>query len=120
MLDALVKLQTLNIRPTCRRRAFLLSSCTSHIDGDLTDVTFSHSGIMFIPLVLCWLALVSISQQQKDPLKDFCRIFGHSTTLVDHKLYIDGGLVNWSPLSASSLNYSSQFQVPKELTAFLY
>ncbi|KAF1996201.1 hypothetical protein P154DRAFT_609276, partial [Amniculicola lignicola CBS 123094] len=49
-----------------------------------------------------------VSAQQEDPLKDFCRLFGHSTTVVDRKQYIDGGLVNWSPVSASSTNYTSK------------
>ncbi|KAJ6211791.1 hypothetical protein PSV09DRAFT_1159488 [Bipolaris maydis] len=43
----------------------------------------------------------------KDPLKDFCCIHGHQTTIVDRRLYIDGGLINWSPLSAESINYTS-------------
>ena len=59
--------------------------------------------------------LVALSTQQKDPLKDFCRLFGHQTTVVDRKLYVDGGLVNWSPLSADSLNYSSELAVPYQI-----
>lgn len=62
---------------------------------------------MFLTLLVSILSLISLSVQQKDPLEDFCRLFGHQTTVVDRNLYIDGGLVNWSPVSASSLNYSS-------------
>jgi len=64
-------------------------------------------GIMFTTILFFFFSLLSLSTQQKNPLKDFCRLFGHSTTVVDRKLYIDGGLVNWSPISQTSLNYSS-------------
>ena len=47
-------------------------------------------------------------QASKDPLVDFCRRWGHQTAQVDGKLYIDGGLVAWNPLSANPLNYTSQ------------
>jgi hypothetical protein len=68
---------------------------------------------MLIHVFFCVLSLVALSSsQQKDPLKNFCRIFGHQTTVVDRKLYVDGGLVNWAPLSASSLNYSSKSRRP--------
>ncbi|KAF2749188.1 hypothetical protein M011DRAFT_475920 [Sporormia fimetaria CBS 119925] len=62
---------------------------------------------MFGGLPLTLLSLVSISVQLKDPLQDFCRLFGHQTAVVDRQLLIDGGLVNWAPVSATSLNYSS-------------
>ncbi|KAF2398260.1 hypothetical protein EJ06DRAFT_558116 [Trichodelitschia bisporula] len=52
-------------------------------------------------------ALVGLSVQQKDPLKDFCRRFGHQTALVDHKLYIDGGLINYNPIPQNPLNYTN-------------
>ncbi|KAJ4410550.1 hypothetical protein N0V91_002037 [Didymella pomorum] len=39
-----------------------------------------------------------------DPLKDFCRLHSHRTAVFDRKLYIDGGFVNWAPLTASSVN----------------
>lgn len=62
---------------------------------------FSLRLCVFLLLPSCLFA------QQKDPLKDFCRIHGHQTTIVDRKLYIDGGLVNWAPLSEGSINYTS-------------
>ncbi|EUC31638.1 hypothetical protein COCCADRAFT_6516 [Bipolaris zeicola 26-R-13] len=57
--------------------------------------------------VLFFFSFISLCVTQKDPLKDFCRIHGHQTTIVDRRLYVDGGLVNWSPLSAESINYTS-------------
>ncbi|KAF2468798.1 uncharacterized protein BDR25DRAFT_264696 [Lindgomyces ingoldianus] len=56
-----------------------------------------------------------LSQQSKDPLKDFCRKFGHQTAIVDDKLYIDGGIVNWGPLNQNSLNYSNKYFVYSDL-----
>ncbi|CAN8096732.1 unnamed protein product [Discula destructiva] len=32
------------------------------------------------------------------------RRFGHQTTVVDSKLYTDGGLVNWNPMSTDPQN----------------
>jgi hypothetical protein len=69
--------------------------------------------------------LVGLSmQQQKDPLKDFCRRFGHQTTVIDrkyvrvmhgrgnrlltdHRLYIDGGLINYSPFNSDPSNHTN-------------
>ncbi|KAI9730989.1 MAG: hypothetical protein M1834_005450 [Cirrosporium novae-zelandiae] len=53
------------------------------------------------------LILIKTSSQQKDPLRDFCRRFGHQTTVIDRKLYIDGGLLNWNPIDANPLNYTN-------------
>jgi hypothetical protein len=44
----------------------------------------------------------------RDPLNDFCRRWGHATASVDHNLYIDGGYVNWSPLSENPRNWTSK------------
>jgi hypothetical protein len=44
---------------------------------------------------------------QHDPVKDFCRRFGHQTAAINRKLYIDGGLVNWKPLETDPKNYTS-------------
>jgi hypothetical protein len=52
--------------------------------------------------------LIGLSFQQKDPLKDFCRRFGHQTAVVDDRLYIDGGFINYRPLEQNPLNYSSE------------
>ncbi|KAF2281401.1 uncharacterized protein EI97DRAFT_472800 [Westerdykella ornata] len=66
-----------------------------------------RSRIRALRLFLAVSSCISRSEQRKDPLKDFCRIFGHQTTVVDRRMIVDGGLVNFAPLSASSLNYSS-------------
>ncbi|PSN58874.1 hypothetical protein BS50DRAFT_475119, partial [Corynespora cassiicola Philippines] len=48
---------------------------------------------------------------QKDPLKDFCRKFSHRTAVMNNKIYIDGGYVNWAPLSAESENVTNEWLV---------
>ncbi|KAF2204718.1 hypothetical protein GQ43DRAFT_468844 [Delitschia confertaspora ATCC 74209] len=59
----------------------------------------------------CLFAALSFAalsvQDVKDPLKDFCRRWGHQTAEVDGKLYIDGGQVTWNPQSANPLNYTN-------------
>jgi len=51
-------------------------------------------------LEIC-LSLVPLvfSQAPQDPIQDFCRRYGHQTSLINRKLYIDGGYVNANPIS---------------------
>jgi hypothetical protein len=58
------------------------------------------------------LTLVARSLQAKNPINDFCRRWGHQTAQVDGKLYVDGGLVDWNPISANPLNYTSTAAPP--------
>ncbi|KAK4224471.1 hypothetical protein QBC38DRAFT_16208 [Podospora fimiseda] len=66
---------------------------------------FQH---FLLPLFLFFLSL-DLSVAQYDPIRDFCRRFGHQSAVVDNRLYIDGGLVNWKPFTASSQNYTNPF-----------
>jgi hypothetical protein len=59
-------------------------------------------------LSLCLGLLFQLSSQQRDPIKDFCRRFGHQAAIVDRKVYIDGGLVNWNPMDQDPGNYTSK------------
>lgn len=36
---------------------------------------------------------VTVAQQNRDPINDFCRRHLHQTCIVDNKLYIDGGKI---------------------------
>ncbi|CZT12447.1 uncharacterized protein RAG0_16264 [Rhynchosporium agropyri] len=63
------------------------------------------------------LLFVSLSLQQKDPSKDFCRRFGHQTAVIDRRLYIDGGLVNWNPISQNRNNYTNTWLVFQDLNS---
>ncbi|KAF2625397.1 hypothetical protein BU25DRAFT_372530 [Macroventuria anomochaeta] len=46
---------------------------------------------------------------QKDPIVDFCRRWGHQTAQVNGRLYIDGGMVDWSPGDANYTNTALVF-----------
>lgn len=59
-------------------------------------------------LLFLFLCFVQRSSQDRDPVKDFCRRFGHQTAVIDRKLYIDGGLLNWNPIAQYPANYSSK------------
>jgi len=59
-------------------------------------------------LVLCLLGLFVPLSCQKDPLNDFCRRHGHQSVVVDDRLYLDGGFVNWNPIAQNPLNYTSK------------
>ncbi|KAJ4986475.1 cell wall anchored protein [Stagonosporopsis vannaccii] len=53
-------------------------------------------------------SLIGLSYQ-KDPIVDFCRRWGHQTAQVDGRLYIDGGMVDWSVEDANYTNTALLF-----------
>ena len=61
-------------------------------------------------ILVILVLLAESSWAQKDPLHDFCRRFGHQTAVVDQKLYIDGGQVDWNPIAQNDQNYTSKFR----------
>ncbi|KAK3995972.1 autophagy-related protein 3 [Cladorrhinum sp. PSN332] len=63
--------------------------------------------ILRISLLLLVLVQVKTASAQLDPVKNFCRRFGHQTAVIDRRLYVDGGLINYNPLSQYPLNYSN-------------
>lgn len=56
----------------------------------------------------CLLLSLASSAVAKNPKNDFCRRFAHQTTVIDDKLYIDGGLLNYKGFPTDSESYSSQ------------
>lgn len=72
-----------------------------------------HRGLLSrqLPLALLMVVLLfsSFSYAQKDPVNNFCRRFGHQTAVIDRKLYIDGGFINYSPLADDPTNYTNTF-----------
>lgn len=58
-----------------------------------------YSGGNLVFQICLALAPVALSQAPQDPVRDFCRRYGHQTALINHKLYIDGGYVNANPIS---------------------
>lgn len=84
----------------------------------------SHTSPQAFAVVRSWtntliifLLFVHFSWQQKDPLNDFCRRFGHQSAVIDRKLYLDGGLVNWNPISQNQANYTSKLAPLLSLTS---
>ncbi|KAI4954308.1 hypothetical protein J4E91_002020 [Alternaria rosae] len=66
-----------------------------------------------LPGVLVLLSLVTqSSSQQDDPVKGFCRRWGHSTAQVDSRLYIDGGMIGQVPFRS---NYSNDWLLFSDL-----
>jgi hypothetical protein len=76
--------------------------------------------VVALLLIVAFFARRSV--QQRDQLQDFCRRFGHQTAVIDNRcgpsaaenrtadrcrLFIDGGLVNYNPLTQNPLNYTS-------------
>ncbi|KAI8220050.1 Kelch repeat-containing protein [Colletotrichum sp. SAR 10_86] len=61
------------------------------------------------------LFLSGTSIAQNDPVRDFCRRWGHQSAVVDRRLYIDGGLINYKPFSSSSRNFSNTFLAYNDL-----
>lgn len=62
--------------------------------------------LVFVLVVFCY---TSTSLGQRNPVVNFCRRFGHQTTVIDNKLYIDGGFINYSPLPSNPTNYTNPF-----------
>jgi len=75
---------------------------------------YSH---VLISLVLSLVLLASSAAGLRDPINDFCRRFGHQSCVIDRRLYIDGGFVDWNPISAYPANYTSEWKAPAALEA---
>jgi hypothetical protein len=62
-------------------------------------------------VVLLLVHRLVVAQSPHNPLQDFCRRWGHSTAQVDQTLYINGGVVEWNPITNSKENRTSMFDV---------
>ncbi|KFA72116.1 hypothetical protein S40288_09700 [Stachybotrys chartarum IBT 40288] len=67
-------------------------------------------------LAVCF-SFFAATIQQRNPIENFCRRWGHQTAVVDDKLYIDGGMITWDPMTPSSQNYTNPFFLYHDLTA---
>lgn len=75
--------------------------------------------------MLCSTSLVTFlligyasSSELLDPLRNFCRRFAHQTTVVDNKLYIDGGLVDYGgSIDSSTVNYTNSYLLYADLSS---
>ena len=68
-----------------------------------------------ILIISALFALQALAQPPKDPLKGFCRRYGHQTAVIDRKLYIDGGWLYANPLPQNPIPTMSKAQFPSIL-----
>ncbi|KAF9872743.1 hypothetical protein CkaCkLH20_09922 [Colletotrichum karsti] len=73
----------------------------------------STASLLCISSILSMLVAPAVAQQ--DPVNNFCRRFGHQTAVVDNKLYIDGGIINWNMIESPS-NYSNPYLLYQDLS----
>jgi hypothetical protein len=59
-------------------------------------------------LVALLSVVVQWAMAQQNPRDNFWRRFGHQTTVIDDKLYIDGGFVNFDSFPTDHRNASSK------------
>lgn len=71
------------------------------------------------PILLLLVVAAGLSRQQNDPVSGFCRRFAHQTAIVDNKLYIDGGFINYNPLEQFPENYTSMLLDSPDFLFFL-
>ncbi|KLU93015.1 hypothetical protein MAPG_11954, partial [Magnaporthiopsis poae ATCC 64411] len=93
-------------KPSCHRRR-----------GGRRGAGAGTSRAARLPLCLAVMifSLAQVSLQQRDPVKNFCRRFGHQTTIVDRTLYIDGGFVNWNPIAQNPENATNSWLLYQDL-----
>jgi hypothetical protein len=63
--------------------------------------------VLSIIVGICGIAVSAQKGRDRNPLTDFCRLFGHATAEVDRKLFIDGGLFDSNPISGNKYNLTS-------------
>ena len=68
-----------------------------------------------ILLISTLFALPTPAQPPADPLKDFCRRYGHQTAVIDRKLYIDGGWLYANPIELNPIPTMSKARLPSNL-----
>ncbi|KAF4467354.1 hypothetical protein FALBO_5772 [Fusarium albosuccineum] len=66
-------------------------------------------------LLVLLISHVNVAFQQRDPVSNFCRRWGHQSAVVDDKLYISGGLVTYSGGSGTPENFSNPYLVYHDL-----
>lgn len=67
--------------------------------------------------VTCLLVTLA-SAQIFDPITNFCRRFAHQTTVIDNRLYIDGGLVDYGgSIDSNTINYTNSYLLYADLSS---
>ncbi|KAF4970117.1 hypothetical protein FSARC_2786 [Fusarium sarcochroum] len=70
-----------------------------------------REGLVVLSLLVFY---VSLSIQQRDPISNFCRRWGHQSAVVDDKLYIGGGMVTYD--GSSPQNVSNPYFIYHDLS----
>ncbi|KAI1490646.1 hypothetical protein F5X96DRAFT_678949 [Biscogniauxia mediterranea] len=72
----------------------------------------------YLRMLSAIVVVLSLSEKcfaQRNPVTNFCRRFGHQTAVIDRKLYIDGGFINWNPLPSDPTNYTNTWLAYQDL-----
>src|SRR5437773_683899 len=78
------------------------SQSTIHISASLGKRKWTLF-VMLLSFAFQWVAAL------QNPLENFCRRYGHQSTVIDDKLYIDGGYVNFDSFPQDHLDVPSRF-----------
>jgi hypothetical protein len=70
---------------------------------------------LIILLISTLFGVPTLAQPPTDPLKDFCRRYGHQTAVIDRKLYIDGGWLYANPIQLNPIPTMSTARLPSNL-----
>lgn len=79
--------------------------------GDTMRVRWTACTFVLLVFVHQSLAL------NHDPIRDFCRRFGHQTAIIDQTLYIHGGQLNYNPMTEDAANYTNNLLLYQDLSA---
>ncbi|KAH7203415.1 kelch repeat protein [Fusarium oxysporum] len=69
-------------------------------------------------LLLSVIRSATAQNSAQNPRDDFCRRFSHQTTVIDDKLYIDGGWMNFKDFQKDHINYSNTWLGYHDLNKF--
>lgn len=72
--------------------------------------------VSFASLLTISLVHAQESVQDFNPLTDFCRRFAHRTAVIDNKLFIDGGYVDYGgSVYPDTINYTNTYLLYTDL-----
>jgi hypothetical protein len=64
-----------------------------------------NTGLLVLTLSFAIQCLAAL----QNPRDNFCRRYGHQSTVIDDKLYIDGGWVNFDTFAQDHTDYPSKW-----------
>jgi hypothetical protein len=78
------------------------SSCALHAPSWTSARKQAFLLALLLSFTVQWVGAV------QNPLNNFCRRYGHQTTVIDDKLYIDGGWVDFNTFQIDHTDYPSK------------